>query len=189
MAPDAQDVAPELKQYEPYLRLLVRVLCREQFHGRVDFSGVIQQTLLETWQQRQQFQRLEEEKKGAWLRQVLHNNLRDAIRTTQAQKRDRGREVSLEAALEQSSAQLENYLRSDESSPSVKAVRNEQLLHLAQALDRLSEDRREAVELHRLQGLTLEETARRMGKTKDAVAKLVLRGLAQLRKLLDGKVD
>jgi RNA polymerase sigma-70 factor (ECF subfamily) len=55
------------------------------------------------------------------------------------------------------------------------------LLRLAQALDRLPEEQRDAVELHHLQGLTLTATAARMRKSVQSIVGLVYRGLKQLK--------
>ena len=56
---------------------------------------------------------------------------------------------------------------------------------LGEALARLPEDQRLAVELHHLEGRTLAETAEIMGRTRSAVASLVFRGLRNLRRMLD----
>jgi len=71
-----------------------------------------------------------------------------------------------------------------QSSPSAQAIRQEELLALAQALARLPEDQRRAVELHHLQGVALAEVGQHLGRTKGAVAQLLFRGLKKLRELL-----
>jgi RNA polymerase sigma-70 factor (ECF subfamily) len=70
------------------------------------------------------------------------------------------------------------------SSPSQQAARNEDLLRLADAVAQLPEAQREAVVLHHLQGCSLTETARRLGRTDAAVAGLLHRGLKRLRELM-----
>jgi RNA polymerase sigma factor (sigma-70 family) len=69
-------------------------------------------------------------------------------------------------------------------SPSGRAVRNEDLLRLADALTRLPEAQREAIVLHHLQGCSLAKTAHTMGKTDAAVAGLLHRGLKKLRQIM-----
>ena len=99
-------------------------------------------------------------------------------------KREVGRERSLEAGLEESSARLEAWLATEQSAPQQKVERNEQLLLLAEALFELSDDQRQVIELHRLKGLSLSQVAEEMGKTKGAVAKLLYRGMDRLHELL-----
>jgi RNA polymerase sigma factor (sigma-70 family) len=74
-----------------------------------------------------------------------------------------------------------NVLAAPQSSPSQQAVRNEELVRLADALLQLPEAQREAIVLHHLQGCPLSETARVLGKTDAAVAGLLHWGLKQLR--------
>jgi RNA polymerase sigma-70 factor (ECF subfamily) len=76
-------------------------------------------------------------------------------------------------------------LAAERSSPSHQAVRQEDLLRLAEALGRLPEDQRSAVELHHLEGRTLAEIAQVLGRSRSAVASLVFRGLRNLRQRLD----
>src|SRR5262249_13136767 len=74
-----------------------------------------------------------------------------------------------------------------ESSPSQRLMRQERLLKLAEALDRLPEDQRTALELRYLQGLSVAEVCRRMGRGTPSVANLLYRGLKALRERLSDK--
>ena len=57
-------------------------------------------------------------------------------------------------------------------------------IRLAQALETLPEDQREAVRLRYLEGQSLAEIVDHMSKSKDAVASLLKRGMRNLRKQL-----
>ncbi len=182
MAPATDD----LERYRSYLGLLARMQLGRRFQGKVDPSGVVQQTLPEAHQALGRMPQENEEKRTAWLRRILANNLRDEIRKLGGAVRDVTREQSLEADLDGSSARLEAWLAAEESSPSQKAVRQETLLGLAAALERLPVDQRTALSLHHLQGCSLAETARHMKRSKGAVAALLFRGLKKLRESLAG---
>ena len=143
----------------------------------------MQQTLLEAHARADQFQG-DDSALAAWLRQALVNNLRDAWRAQRRGKRDVRREQSLEGAVEQSSARLAEMLAGPESTPSQRAVRNEDLIRLADALTLLPQPQRDAIVLHHLQGLSLSETGRSLAKTDAAVAGLLHRGLKKLRELM-----
>jgi len=65
-------------------------------------------------------------------------------------------------------------------------MRQESVLNLAQALTRLPDDQRRAVELHHLQGHSVAEVGELLGRTRPAVVGLLFRGVKKLRQLLDG---
>jgi RNA polymerase sigma-70 factor (ECF subfamily) len=185
MNPPPAGDGPNLERYREYLRTLARLQLDDRLRGKLDPSDVVQQTLLEAHQARDKLRGLNEAQLAAWLRRALANNLADEARRLGAQARDVGRERPLAQAVDESSARLESLLAAEHSSPSHQAVRQEDLLRLAEALGRLAEDQRAAVELHHLEGRTLAETAQAMGRSRSAVASLVFRGLRNIRQRLD----
>jgi RNA polymerase sigma-70 factor (ECF subfamily) len=181
------DDRPDLERYGEYLRTLARLQFDDRLRGKLDPSGVVQQTLLEAHQARDRLRALSQAQLAAWLRRALANNLADEVRRLRAQARDVGRERSLQQSVDESSARLGALLAAKQSSPSHEAVRQEDLLRLADALARLPGDQRAAVELHHLEGRTLAETAEALGRTRSAAASLVFRGLKNLRRTLEGE--
>jgi RNA polymerase sigma-70 factor (ECF subfamily) len=171
------------EQYRDYLHLLARMQLAPALAGKVDLSGIVQQTLWEA--SRDARASMNEAELLPWLRQILANNLRDEFRRWSAMRRDVRREQSLEAALEQSSAQLEQWLPSTQSSPSQRAAGNEELARLAAALTTLPDDQRIAVEMHHLQGLPLSQIAAQLGRSSEAVASLLYRAMQRLKKHLN----
>jgi RNA polymerase sigma-70 factor (ECF subfamily) len=150
----------------------------------LDASDLVQATLLKAHQQCGQFRGRSKAEVEAWLRRILAGTLADAFRHEHRAKRDVAKEQRLEAALEQSSDRLLGWLASNSLSPSQKAVRNENLLHMVNALAQLPEAQREAIMLHYLQGQSLREVAERIGRSPAAAAGLLQRGLKSLRKLM-----
>lgn len=178
---EAESQAPALERYRDYLGLLARLQLDPALQGKIDLSGVVQQTLWEAYRALPQFQAQSPAQKAAWLRRILVNNLGDEIRKLRTGKRDPTRERSLEAALEDSSSRLEAWLAADQSSPSQHAEHQEQALRLAEALANLPEAQREALVLQHWHGWSLAQIAAHMGRSHAAVAGLVKRGLQQLR--------
>jgi RNA polymerase sigma-70 factor (ECF subfamily) len=176
--------ADTFEAYRDYLTLLARLQISPRLQAKIDVSGVVQITLLEAHRGMSQLHGRSETQRAAWLRRILVNNLADEIRKLATGKRDIGRERSLEAALDESSSRLEAFLAAEQSSPSERADREEQLLRLAHALSRLPENQRRAVELHYLKGQSLGAIAAELGSTKPAVAGLLHRGLHCLRTLM-----
>jgi RNA polymerase sigma-70 factor (ECF subfamily) len=123
----------------------------------------------------------------AWLRAILASELADVAKHYTRDKRDVERERSLEIDLDHSSSGLGAWLASGYSSPSQRAMRNEDVLQLADALADLPDLMREAVVLKHCQGWAMQQIADRMEKTIPAVASLLRRGLEQLRTRLNGE--
>ena len=175
----------ELERFRDYLMLLSRLQLGPQMRGRLEASDLVQQTLLDAYRDRAAFRGSTEEELAAWLRRMLACNLVDARRALGREKRDITRERSLEQQLEESCLRLEACLEAVQTSPSGRAVRNEQLLLLAAALQQLPDAQREVIELHHLQEISLAQTAAALNRSQASVAGLLRRGLRGLRQLLD----
>src|SRR5437870_7356480 len=127
MALEDADHGPVLERFREYLHLLVRLQLDPRWQGKIDLSGVVQQTLLEAHQAWEQLRHWDEARQMAWLRRALAHNLTDEVRKLGTARRDVGLEHSLDQALEESSARLESWLADNQSSPSERAERNEEL--------------------------------------------------------------
>jgi RNA polymerase sigma-70 factor (ECF subfamily) len=178
----------DLERFREYLILLARLQVGPRLRDKVDLSGVVQQTLLEAFQELKgpSARQRSEGETAAWLRSILRHNLADDLRKLGAQKRDARKDRSLDLALEESASRLGDRLALQESSPSQKVIRQEDVLRMVEALATLPENQRRAIEMHHLQGQPLAEIARELGSTKAAVAGLLQRGLKALRAQLTG---
>lgn len=179
-----RDDGSKLEGFRPYLRAMVRLHLGNQFQGKIDPSGVVQETLLDAHRAGESFP-IDANGQLRWLRRALACNLKDALRKIGAAFRDVSRERSLEDVLEDSAARIESLVATDSSTPSDRVQLNEQLLALSDALEVLPDDQRTAIELRHLQGLSLDEIAVQMNRSYESVAGLLFRGLRQLRQRLD----
>src|SRR6516225_6370606 len=107
------ELGRSLDGFRDYLRLLARLQLSSRLAGKIDLSGVVQQTLLEAYQARDGFPS-EAAQQAAWLRRALANNLTDEIRRLTSKGKERMEEQSLEQALEASSARMEAWLAREE---------------------------------------------------------------------------
>jgi RNA polymerase sigma-70 factor (ECF subfamily) len=181
MSPQTEIPLGRLESHREYLRLLARLQLDPRLQGKVDPSDLVQQTLLEAWQNVGQFRGQSPGELAAWLRRILTNNLIDAVRKFSVQV---DLERSLQEQLNSSSARLEAWLGAVQESPSEQAARHELLLRLAAFLGQLPQEQRTALELHYLKGLSLAETAQVMARSEPSAAGLVRRGLQKLRQFL-----
>ncbi len=176
-----------LERFRTYLKLLARLQLDPRLRGKLDPSDVVQQTLLQAHQARQQFRGQTEPELAAWLRQILAHCLANALRDFGRAKRDVGLEQSLQQAVESSSLRVEAWLQTQQTSPSDRAQHREDCLRLADALEQLPDLQREALVLQHWQGWSLAEIGAHLGKTPAAVAGLLKRGLKQLRQRLQSE--
>lgn len=174
-----------LEKYRQWLRLLAELNSGPRLKGKIDLSGVVQQTLFEAHQALIEWEDKPTEQQQAFLRRVLDHNLQDEIRKLRTEKRNVMREQPLHADIEQSSLRLDGWLAANTSSPSHQLQRKERALRLADALNRLPEAQREAVIAHYWHRSPVVEIATSMSRSPAAVAGLLKRGLRQLREELE----
>lgn len=181
MLSESTSQRPELECFRSYVVLLARSLWNPRLQGKLDASDVVQQTLMQAWQRRDDFRGESNAEVRAWLRRILTNCLADVARRFGRDKRTVSRERSLDAAVTESSSRLEAWLDDARSSPQVRVERDEQFVQLANALETLPESQQEAVTLHHLHGLSIAEIGQLIDRSPAAVAGLLKRGLRRLR--------
>jgi RNA polymerase sigma-70 factor (ECF subfamily) len=107
MSAPAGDPGVLLESFRDYLALLARLQLPPRLRGKIDLSGIVQQTLLEAHRALDQLRQMTAEQQAAWLRKALACNLADEVRKLGTAMRKVSRERSLEQAVEESSARLE----------------------------------------------------------------------------------
>jgi RNA polymerase sigma-70 factor (ECF subfamily) len=166
-------------------RYLLLVANEEQdpsLQAKVSPSDLVQETLLEAGRDFPRFQGASEPELLAWLRCILRNNLANAQRHFEAQKRQVSREVPLaEAPLDQ----LRDRTLDQGDSPSAQALARERDEQLERALQQLPDQYRQVLQWHSRDKLTFVQIAEKMGRTADAVRKLWGRAIEELAGLLE----
>jgi RNA polymerase sigma-70 factor (ECF subfamily) len=174
-----------LDSYRNYLRLLARTGIDAALRAKADPSDLVQEAFLKAAKHFDQFRGATDAKLAGWLRQILARCLTDLVVHYRTKGRRAGREQSLDQLLDHSSQAMERILAANGNSPSASAERRDLGVLLSDALAQLSEDHREVIVLHHLEGLGWDEVAERMGRTVGAVRMLWTRALKQLRPLID----
>lgn len=174
---DRQSLGELLERFRPYLRLLVQ---RELdgLDARLDASDVVQRTCLSAIRNVADFKGNDEAQFIAWLQLIHRRNIQDTIRNNvYAQKRAAGREDKSAAARLQEHPAASNR----QASASQRAMQGENAVRLAQCLETLPEDQREAVRLRYLEGCSIFDISRLMDRSESAVGGLLKRGLNSMR--------
>ncbi len=189
-AGDREALGRLLEAYHQFLTLMARLQVGRRLQGKVDASDLVQETFLEAHRDFPRFRGRSEGEFVAWLRVILSRNLANAVRRYCGTKaRDMQLERDIHRDFDESWKMLDAGLVAAQSSPSQQASRRERAVMLANALQLLPEDYREAIVLRHLEGLSFPEVAERMGRSEDSVKKLWARGLAKLRAALESVME
>jgi len=174
---DAAAVEQLLTQHLPALRAYVRSHLPARLRALESGSDLVNSVCREVLQAQEGFEYRGPEAFRGWLYTWAWNKIRDRLRYWAAEKRAPGHDCADSAA---SISQLAEVYKSC-ASPSGAAVRNEEILLLEEALERLPEDFREVIALCHLAGLSREEAGARLGgRSAGAVRVLLNRAMVAL---------
>jgi RNA polymerase sigma-70 factor (ECF subfamily) len=179
--------AAPAEEFRSYLTCLGRSRIRPALAEHVDLSGVVQDTFLDAHAAGSAFPATARARR-VWLARSFLRNLVDTVRHLTAARRDVRRTVPLAARPAVTPSEFADLLPAPASTPSTRAARAEEAGRLARALAALRPDQRRAIEWRYLHGKSVSQIADGLGKSKEAVAGLLKRGLEDLRGLLpDGR--
>ncbi|HEV3167062.1 MAG TPA: sigma-70 family RNA polymerase sigma factor [Isosphaeraceae bacterium] len=176
-----------LDQHRAQLRRMVAVRLDRRLATRVDPSDVVQESLVEAHKQLSDFLCRRPLPFTAWLRQLAWERILKLHRYhIGTQKRSVGREQQWPIGLPDESVQLlAGCLVASETSPSRKAIREEQRDQVRAALGRLPPNDREILVMRVLEHLSAAEIATILGITERAAKARQTRALKRLRDLLN----
>jgi RNA polymerase sigma-70 factor, ECF subfamily len=158
----------------------------EVLWGVVDVDDILQQTFLQVFRDIRTFEPAGQGSFYAWLRGIAENRLFDCIRQHKRKKRGGDFKRQVGGGRGQSSAaDILDLLSGGGSTPSVSVARQEVIDAIQIGVACLPDDQRKAIQLHCLEGRSLDETAQLMNKTSGAVRALVHRGKLKLQDQLD----
>jgi RNA polymerase sigma-70 factor (ECF subfamily) len=174
-----------LELYRNYLRLVARSLISEALRVKLEASDLVQETFLKAHREFTQFAGQSEPELVAWLRRILVRSMANQVKHHRRQARDHQRQESLEQLLDRSSITIQQALASSISSPSEQASQREQAVLLANALQRLPDDYREAFIRRTLEHVPFETIAAEMGRSVGAVRMLWTRAVKRLTQMME----
>jgi RNA polymerase sigma-70 factor, ECF subfamily len=169
-----------------YALILAQAQVGSWIQAKLDPSDLVQQSMLEAYRAFDSFQGETSAEWLAWLRRILQRNAVDQARYFGGtEKRKVGKEVSLAGAPTTGNASEMPEPAANSPTPSEQLLIRERELLVAEALTRLSPEYREVILLRNLQGLSFQEVARQMNRSRPAVQMLWMRALRKLQALLE----
>lgn len=179
LAGDLDARAELLQRHVARLRAFVRPRLGARLRARESSQDVVQSVLREAWTGFERLParetRLDRSGFARWLLRAADNKLKSRGRFWSRQRRSAARE---EPAADE--RRLGELAARDLATPSRALVAREELERVERAFATLPPVWREVVVLVRLQGLSHEQAARRLGRTPSATRTLLSRALARL---------
>ena len=175
-----------------WLRLLLMHLAGRQVRARVELEDLSQEVYVRAIAHADQLP--PEEPADLPLRRFLARLARsvvvDAVRAIRARKRTSGaREFRLSHSDWSRTGLLESLVAGTGPGPSTEAAQWEEQARLLAAFDRLTPEHRRVLGLRQFEGISAAETARRMGRSEDAVNSLYRRALEAWGRVLRREDD
>ncbi len=156
-----------------------------KWNGVVDADDVMQVTYLEAFLRIVDFQGRDTETFRSWLRRIAENNLRDAIKGLERQKRPQNRVDSPAGA--ESYVALVEQIAGTTTTPSRRAAAHELQEIVEASLKDLPPDYEKVLRLYELEGRAGREVASAMGRSPGAVKMLLARARDRLREALGAR--
>lgn len=154
------------------------MLALRQTTAGADASDIVQQTLLQAWQNESKANFNTTAERLAWLRAILTNTIRKQHRAASATKRGgtihhESIDETKHVPMSQQAAVVTN-----------PVIRGEEALRLAAAIEKLPLDQRHVITRHQFDHVDYETIATELGRSVEATRMLRVRALRTLRSLL-----
>jgi RNA polymerase sigma-70 factor (ECF subfamily) len=188
LAGDREAVIDLLEACAPRVRARIAPKITAHLRSSIDEDDVMQVTYLEV------VTRLDTFNGGgvagflAWMARLAENNLIDAVRMLEADKRPNPKNrVTTRRSAEDSAADLIDLIGMSISTPSRAAARDEVREALTRVLEKLPPDYATVIRLYDLQGRSASEVAAELRRTEGAIYMLRARAHDRMRELLPGE--
>jgi len=178
-------LATVFSSYRPALERMVHFRMDRRVYGRVDPTDILQESWIEIQRRLPEFLLEPKVSFFVWARQIAWQTLIGHHRQhLGAQKRDAGREVSMNCNSVTSSSIVVSLI-GNMTSPSQGAIRDERSRLLRDALDKMDEMDREVLALRHFEHLSNQEVADVLGLKKTAASNRYMRALQRLKEIME----
>jgi RNA polymerase sigma-70 factor (ECF subfamily) len=173
-----EQLQQELQQCAPRLLAYVQRKLPAALRSLVDPQDVLQDTCVEAFRRVNDFEPVGDDARYRWLVTIARNRVAALARNYRTRRRSQGLVQLVELLKE-----LAVYTRT----PSRSAMSHELVVAVQQAIEALEPTYREAIRLRYIDGLSIDEIAGRMGRTKGSVNMLCNRAMKVLKERLDAR--
>jgi RNA polymerase sigma-70 factor (ECF subfamily) len=174
---DRDAFTPLFEKYRPRLTALLHCRVGPRLRASVEVEDLLQETMLRAFRELDHFSYRSPGSFFRWISRIADHVTVDAARHANRGKRDTGEMVPFRSPSNPNGPEPV-----DTRTPSRVVAEQEALAQLLTRLDALPEHYRDIIVMAKIEGLSSGEIAEKLGKPREAVALLLHRALAQLRK-------
>ena len=165
-------------KYRPRLAVLIRYKLSEPLRQRVEVDDILQDVFLDASKDIESFVYRSPGSFMKWLSSIADHVIVDEARSQARQKRHAAEMVPFRSASNPGGPEP-----ADSTTPSRILMQKESADRLLARLDALPPDYRDVILMAKVEGLSSAEIAKRLGRSREAVAVLLHRALQRLRAL------
>lgn len=165
-------------KYRPRLAALIHYRLSPEQRLALGVDDILQETFFRGFRDCSQFTYQGPGSFLRWLSQIANHIITDQVRHQGRQKRQGGERVPFRSKSNPDGVEL-----ADSKTPSRILSEDERVRALLKLFDALPEDYRQVILLARIEGLSTEEIAERLGKPRQAITLLLHRAIKRLREL------
>jgi RNA polymerase sigma-70 factor (ECF subfamily) len=172
--------------YGARVHWIMRLRMGKELRSKLESMDLAQDALLSALTDIENFTYKNEGDFLRWLSTIAENRLRDNLDKLHADKRDIRKEIQLgRRGPNTASEAVRSPIPIEATTPSVIMSRKEELEKLERAIDKLRPEYKEVIVLTKIEGLSYDEIAGKLGKSSEAVRKLVSRSMAALTSVFE----
>jgi len=172
--------------YGERVHWIIRLRMGRELRSKLESMDLVQDVLVSALRDLGDFTYKDEGDFLRWLSKIAENRLRDNVDKLHADKRDIRKEVRLDNRGPTTGGRhfaVPGPIVT--TTPSVIMSKKEDLDELAKAMDQLKPEYKEVIVLTKIEGLSYKEIAGKLGKSDEAVRKLVSRAMAVLTSVFE----
>ena len=173
------------KVYGARVHWIIRLRMGKELRSKLESMDLVQDTLIHALSGLDDFTYKNEGDFVRWLSTIAENVLRGNLKKLHAGKRDIRREVPLGYGPTTGSRLVVNPGPIDSTTPSVIMSKKEDLARLEKAIDQLKPEYKKVIILTKIEGFSYKEISVKLGKSNDAVRKLISRAILALANVFE----
>jgi RNA polymerase sigma-70 factor (ECF subfamily) len=173
---DSEAFSALFGKYRRRLAVLIYYRMSPELRQHTEVDDILQETFLEASRQLDRFEYRGPGSFLAWLSRIADHKIVDAARFQARQRRDGGERLRFRSESNPGGPEPADF-----HTPSRIFLAEERVKRLLATMDALSAEQREVILLAKFEGLSSQEIAAKMGKSREAVALLLHRALKRFR--------